>query len=104
LQSWIEGERVNGFGATINLLFSLFRFRTVERNFLGSESRRDRPVRRELVTAVDDARATIEGRRSFLYGRRKQTALDVLDGLKDFLNFRGSMNIIEKLSEFDEDK
>ena len=51
---------------------------------------------------MDDASATIEGRRSFLHGRRKQTALDVLDGLKDFLDFRVSMDIIEKLSEFDE--
>jgi hypothetical protein len=103
LQSWIEGERVNGFGATLNLLFYLLRYRTLEGNFLAPHSTTDIEVRTELLNAVDEASARIKGRRSFLYGRRKTTAIEVLSGLKDFLDLKGDMNIIEKLSEFDVD-
>jgi hypothetical protein len=102
LQSWIEGRRVNGFGATLNLLFYLFRYRAVERNFLSPSSTADADVRQALVDAVDQASRRLKGRSTFLFGGRRETALEVLAGLKDFLDFRGSMKIIEKLSEFDE--
>jgi len=102
LKSCINEKKVNVFGVIVNLLFYLLRFRTVERNFLSPASGEDREVRSELIASVDDAISMIEGRTSFLRRNRRETALEVLSGLKDFLDFRGSMNIIEKLSEFDE--
>jgi len=101
IRSWIEANGVNGFGATLQLLFYLFRYRMVERNFMAPGSDEDEKLRRDLVGTVEDA-SRLLSHRSFLKGRRRDTALEVLRGLKDFLDFRGSMKIIEKLTEFDE--
>ena len=103
LRSWIDGQRVNGFAATLQLLFDLLRYRVVQRNFLAPSSTADADVRAALVEAVDEASQRLRGEGSFLSGRRQETALDVLKGLKEFLDFRGSMNIIEKLSQLDEE-
>jgi len=103
LASWIEGERVNGFAATVNLFFYLLRFREVNGRFLAPTSETDRDVREELIQTIDAASARIRGRRSFLHGNRRQAALEVLAGLKEFLDLRGSLDIIERLSDLDDE-
>ena len=70
----------------------------VERNFLSSKSDQDADLRRELIDTIDEASRLVKENKSFPKGERRKTALTVLAGLKEFLDFRGSMDIIEKLT------
>ncbi len=101
LVSWIETGKVNGFGATLQLLFFLFRYRMAERNFLsGHLDEEESELRKMLIETVEDSSEKVSDGSLALTRGRKATALDVLDGLTQFLDYRGSLQIIEKLSEF----
>ena len=103
LGSWIDDEGVNGFAATLWLLLYLLRYRVNESGFLGPSSSLDSELGEAFDQAVGEATTKIRGSTSFLAGQRRQVALEILDGLVEFREFRGSMNIVTKLSDFDEE-
>jgi len=74
----------------------------IERNFLAPEIEETAQLRRDLVATVEGVSRLVR-QQSFLNGRRKETALEVLTELIEFLEFRGSLNIIEKLSALDDE-
>ena len=102
LRSWLEGEGVSGFVATLWLLLYLLRYRMNVHDFLAPSSSRDLELGEAFDQAVAQAASKIRGRRSFLSGRRQEVALEILDGLIEFREFRGSMNIVTKLTSLDE--
>ena len=53
-----------------------------------------------VILPLEDSSEKISDGSLALTRGRKATALDVLDGLTQFLDYRGSLQIIEKLSEF----
>ena len=72
-----------------------------ERNFLsGHLDEEESELRKMLIETVEDSSEKVSDGSLALTRGRKATALDVLDGLTQFLDYRGSLQIIEKLSEF----
>ena len=57
-----------------------------------------------FTSNIDSTYKEIEDQELFLTHGRKRTALEVLAGLKEFIDYRGSMNIIEKLAELDDEE
>ena len=75
-----------------------------ERNFLsGDLDAEEREVREQLISTVKNASTQVNDGNLVLSRGRKATALEVLRGLTEFLDYRGSLKIIEKLSEFVEE-
>jgi len=103
LWSWIENEQVNGFVATLWVLLYLLRYRVVEGSFLAPDSKKDKELGNAFDEAIIRAESGISGRSTFLTRTRQRVALEILTGIKEFREFRGSMNIVTKLTGLEED-
>ena len=103
LWSWVENEQVNGFVATIWLFLYLLRYRVVDRSFLAPDSTEDRELGVAFDDAIEKAESRISGRSSFLTPARQQVAVEILNGIKEFREFRGSMSIVTKLTDLEDD-
>jgi len=101
---WIEKEQVNGFVATLWLLLYLLRLRIQVPKFLAVDSEDDRELGTYFDQAIERAEQEIQSRGSFLTGGRKQVAIEILQGIREFREFHGSMNIVTKLVGLDDER
>jgi hypothetical protein len=94
-----------GFGVTLQLLFYFLRYRKSHKTFLSKDGDSvDKNLHLELKKIIEEAKEYIGRRGRHLRGGRRRTAIEVLAGLEEFIDYKGSSNTLIKLREFDEDE
>ncbi|MHA7836843.1 MAG: hypothetical protein ACX98W_05210 [bacterium] len=104
LSSWIDLDQPNGFVATLRLLLYLLRYRQVEPRLMAEGNSADGELRAELLDALEDARDSVESGAMTLRSGARRAAIAAISGVVDFLDYRGSISIIQRLDQVDSNR
>lgn len=96
---WLSQRRKMGIRAALRVLFYLFRFRIIERDFLSPEAQPDRERRRDVSAILDDVR------REFVRPARgtspafQGAVLEMSEAILQLLDYSATLDVIQKVAE-----
>ena len=93
-------------GVILQLLFYFLRFRRTNKTFLSSKEgdADDKYLHAELKKIIKQAKTYVDQESENWYQGRRNTTIQALHGLEEFIDYKGSANTLILLRQFDDDE